>query len=897
MSTDTSTDGRANHSKGGRRQGAAIQPWPGRQLCAPTRVAAVADPGALHQWTATRHPSPERRLRAATRVARWVAGAVLSVLQLAAAAGEEQPGAAEREPWLVSLGSETLVPDPGGLAAITGSDRPFLLQLSEPPDLATVGLLETRGITIERYAGGRAYVARCRHRCLAGGLDGLAVRAVTPLTPAMKVASVFRSDPSLMLEAEEPVLADVVFAAGTTWEEALGALGRAGIEVRSPGFIHRRSATVLAPWSQLEDLLTLPEVVLLEPTMPEPAPLNTATAERLLADRVVARPEFLGADGSGVGVAVMDWFPSESHADLEDRVTWLAVRPGESLHGLWVSGTIAGAGLGDAKARGIAPGAQLFWFSMNDFRRTFSDILGLHQRHGIAIANNSWGIRVGWWQQDGQMFWSSDTWAWSYYHELAAAADDLARSANVLVVVGAGNDRELSHLGPHKHTNQFGEASKQLHEDLHPPNPSWGSLAGPANAKNALILGGATKDDGMSTFAVWGPSAGGRVKPDLVTPGVDIFTTSAGNGYFTGSGTSLSCAAASGSAALLADYYRRRHSTFPDALTLKALLIHSTRDLGQPGPDYQFGHGQIDMELAARIVNGARLLSHGRMRRRLGRGDGAGEDVQALPTEPQDVATSGKTTGWVVWGSQDGPGLRRMRFVLPEEAGELRATLVWHDPAGSGLVNDLDLWLLAPDGSRVDPFVLDPAHPEAPATRAANHADNVEHVRLTSPAGGVWEVVVQASWLALPPQRYVLLLSSGQGNLQLPRPDRGRGEILGLFATSDAEGAAQIRPKSAFARGEPLGFCIDLAVTESTNMGLFWSSVALYGELTDASGTAIFKQGLQTHTLPETGRLRVVRSGLTIPQGMAAGIYTMRVTLRLGNGFETTRSCEFRVTH
>jgi hypothetical protein len=92
--------------------------------------------------------------------------------------------------------------------------------------------------------------------------------------------------------------------------------------------------------------------------------------------------------------------------------------------------------------------------------------------------------------------------------------------------------------------------------------------------------------------------------------------------------------------------------------------------------------------------------------------------------------------------------------VVVQNAGELRATLVWSDPApvtlpGAGLddatsvlVNDLDVWVEGPTGTIYRPFVLDPANPNALATRARNFRDNVEQVSISLPGNGQYTIYV-----------------------------------------------------------------------------------------------------------------------------------------------------------
>jgi hypothetical protein len=327
-----------------------------------------------------------------------------------------------------------------------------------------------------------------------------------------------------------------------------------------------------------------------------------------------------------------------------------------------------------------------------------------HDDYGVTIVNNSWNTKPGWWLDTHS--WHGDLWAFGYYHERAGAADALVRDTDLLVLFSAGNKRQVSFLGPHTHGDQHGNEDGVSHEDLHPPNPRYRSIAGAAIAKNVLTIGGTTKDDEINLFSSFGPTDDGRVKPDLVAVGLDVLTTAADDGYVAASGTSISSPVVAGVAALLTDFSRRRHGRDPSSSVLKNLLIHSARDLGEPGPDYQSGFGMADAELAARILNAAVF-------------DDAVFRTPRRPTRRVEATTSKKRPIHGV-GAKTSPmnGMRSLviegvldhgessTFVLPvaTDRDELRATLVWHDPPGPELVNDLDLRVVAPDGRVIRPL-------------------------------------------------------------------------------------------------------------------------------------------------------------------------------------------------
>ncbi len=84
-------------------------------------------------------------------------------------------------------------------------------------------------------------------------------------------------------------------------------------------------------------------------------------------------------------------------------------------------------------------------------------------------------------------------------------------------------------------------------------NSSWFYITAPADGINTLGIGAVNNNNDVADFSSRGPSFDGRIKPDIVAQGVNVYGALAGNfnGYGTASGTSVSAPIASGIAALL----------------------------------------------------------------------------------------------------------------------------------------------------------------------------------------------------------------------------------------------------------------------------------------------------------------------------------------------------------
>ncbi|MCB1231649.1 MAG: hypothetical protein KDN19_15370 [Verrucomicrobiae bacterium] len=154
------------------------------------------------------------------------------------------------------------------------------------------------------------------------------------------------------------------------------------------------------------------------------------------------------------------------------------------------------------------------------------------------------------------------------------------------------------------------------------------------------------------------------------------------------------------------------------AATLKALLIHTADDLGNPGPDYSFGWGLINAKAAADVI-----LAHAA--------------VEAANT--------------IVEGTLDTTNTDDVFVFDWDGASPIRVTLAWTDPAGTALsglddrtknlVNDLDL-SLEKDGVTWSPYILDVLNPATNATTGDNSTDTVERIDLASPTAGTYTLTV-----------------------------------------------------------------------------------------------------------------------------------------------------------
>lgn len=426
-------------------------------------------------------------------------------------------------------------------------------------------------------------------------------------------------------------------------------------------------------------------------------------------------PLGLNLEGEGIVIGMWDSGRIKDHAEFSNRI--IANQSLElSDHSTHVAGTLAAAGL-NAAAKGMAPKASL---SAWDFLSDEAEMAALAKpdQTSLLFSNHSYGIVLGYVQGDNGWSWAGNSsistledYRFGFYTSKSRTIDLIAFNAPYYTIVwAAGNDRSDTGDGTH-------------------PAPADGnggtgfdSIGPEGSAKNNITVGAVLKVTNytgpssvvMSPFSSWGPTDDGRIKPDLVAAGVSIFSTgvtsSGQDTYSFAQGTSMAAPNATGSLALLQELYSDLHAgNYMKAATLKALAIHTAREAGlNPGPDYQFGWGLLDVGAAAEVLLAQDQESTVILENTLNN-----NDVFTFTFEPQ---ANTKVTATIVW--TDPPGTP----VAPQL-----------DPTTRMLVNDLDIRIFDSGGNEVLPWTLNPANPTSPAVRGNNSRDNVEKIEFDQP--------------------------------------------------------------------------------------------------------------------------------------------------------------------
>lgn len=273
----------------------------------------------------------------------------------------------------------------------------------------------------------------------------------------------------------------------------------------------------------------------------------------------------LGYNGTGVVVGVFDngvdfTHPALANAKFAQKSFALPGYPIVRTHGTPVAGTIAADGTGASpdvtSGRGNAFGAKIasaemgshnLGFLMADFLGGFNWLLSMPE---IDVINLSWGG-------------GSDVWT-----PIFERFDE----ENIVIVASAGNE---------------GNVGSTVSDPFTVGAPS----------SNPLAISVAANDHSkkLSDFSSEGPGGPGMGKPDVTAPGTSVYSTNAGGGYGTHSGTSFSSPLTAGAVATLISALEANNVNWTSGV-IKAALLRSAYNINLP--ETMQGQGHVDAKAA-----------------------------------------------------------------------------------------------------------------------------------------------------------------------------------------------------------------------------------------------------------------------------------------------------------
>jgi len=664
----------------------------------------------------------------------------------------------------------------------------YLVQFTGPIFPEWKMALEKMGATVLDYVPQFAYIVRM-NKATADQLSSLPeVRWVGLYQPAYRLSTALDKPMNMALPGKTTQVVVRAFTgeSGSRMRVQLETLGASIIaEAQDSG--GGAQFKIELPTTALASAANLGGVAWIEPWVPYTVTNSIARSNLIMKkDLVEQRLSLYGASQIVVvgDTGVSTGNPATINADFAGRIFTGTTGPASTCHnwtdanehGTHVAGSVLGSGVNSGAVTtthsyagtqaGIAPEAQLFaWGVCNDFSglpadlytNYFGTMYNVDPR--VRLNTNSWGASVyGQYTIDSR---NADRFIWEHPDMtvlFAASNDGIDANGDGMIdpdSIGApGTAKNVITVGASENQRATG--------GYNPGGPcsTWGTCWPSDYPANPV------KDDplsnnvsGMVAFSSRGPTDDGRLKPDIVAPGSNIVSvryegTGTGWGvydshYLYMGGTSMATPLAAGATAIVREFYSVTYSiTNPTAALLKATLI-----------------------------NGAADMTPGQYRTAVP--DGSKDDVTRRPDNNQGWGRVDLANSLIydaprqLWFYQHPTGLGTNQeysatFSVLDNQHPFRVSLAWSDypgteAAGGGLVNDLDLRVVAPGGGVyygndiVGDGLLDGDR---------DHLNNVEGVDFGQPLLGQYVVYVKGYNVPQGPQLFALVVSGDlQGNV------------------------------------------------------------------------------------------------------------------------------------
>lgn len=432
-----------------------------------------------------------------------------------------------------------------------------VFQFNAIPTTEQKDILKRSGVSIVGYIPNNAYVVIVPENFDLTIAKQIAVTRLFQLEPQHKMSASFYAGqiPEWAQSTAETIDMTVELFENTTSENLVELFNNKQIIILN-NEPESHKITLRLPAKNRMDIAALPNVLWMEPISPkivaENIPGKTLHRSNVLNDGS------RNLTGLGIRIGIWDGGVVGPHLDFMNRLT--VVEPGIATdHGTHVSGTMAGAGNIDPKARGMAPKAEIFGYDFNGSLNTeIANSILLNQ---IVISQHSYGY--------GDAFVNC-TIKDPYQTNSREQDINIANNPYFLHVHSAGNSQAVCTGG-------------------------WGTTTGKA-AKNTLVVANISSTEAINSSSSFGPVNDGRIKPEISALGVDVYSTLPNNSYVGGyTGTSMATPVVSGVSAQLYERYRQLNANLnPPASLLKAIICNTAKDVGNAGPDYKYGYGVLN---------------------------------------------------------------------------------------------------------------------------------------------------------------------------------------------------------------------------------------------------------------------------------------------------------------
>lgn len=585
------------------------------------------------------------------------------------------------------------------------------LQFNTLPGMAEQNALRQSGLVLMDYIPKNTFMVAIPVGYNKSLLTGLNVRSVLVQSPAQKISrNIIGGFQEWAILERGTVDLNVQYHANISYSAALSAAQEHGKLLSAEP--KNRMITMRVSDFSLMTLAAQPWVFYIN-TIAAPSEKEDTKGRSLHRTNVVNSDYATGRhyDGKGVSIAIADDGFVGPHIDFTGRLTNFATGSGQT-HGDMTTGICGGAGNLNPTIRGMASGADLYSFNIGAYPQVV-DAVANFNNYGIVIASTSYS--------QGCNEYTVDT---QFGDQL------LFDNPQIQFVFSGGN-------------NGSGNCN-------YGAGAGWGNITGGyKQGKNVVACGNLDALEVLDPSSSRGPASDGRIKPDICSNGRDQMSTNENNTYQVGGGTS---AASPGVAGIFGQMYQAykeiTNATNPPAALIKACLLNTAEDIGNPGPDFTYGWGRVNALRALQTLEQTRYLT--------------------------DSVTQGNSNTHSI--------------TVPAGVQEVRVMVYWSDVGGTpasapSLVNDINMTVTDPSSAVWNPWILDPtpviANLSANAVRGVDSLNNAEQVTLDVPAAGVYTVTINGYALPSTGQRYYLVWEFRTDEVTLTYPNGGEGFVPG----------------------------------------------------------------------------------------------------------------------
>lgn len=376
---------------------------------------------------------------------------------------------------------------------------------------------------------------------------------------------------------------------------------------------------------------------------------NTITIESKIRDQNFTinninkiKNNYPNLNGKETKIGLKDVNINPNDIDLLDKINFTSQGQNSAAHGTDMATIICGIGNSGIQGKGVANEASIQFSNTTDLYPENIDPTNLQTQ------NHSYGTVIE-----------------DFYGSLAQSFDEKIRDSQFIThIFSIGNEG----------TRGYKTATGNFKQ-----------------AKNIITVGAIDQNETITTFSSKGPSYDGRIKPELVA--------------YSETGTSNATALVSGISALLQEYYKTKNNQLLKNSTLKAILINAAKDLGNKGPDYIYGYGNVDA-------------------------------YSSLQTIIKNTILESNLTN---------KEFKTFQITIPQNTKKAKFTLVWDDiPANPGsalaLINHISIKIKDANNNEYLPYVLDPNNPDKEAIQGIEDRNNIKQIEITNPESGNYTI-------------------------------------------------------------------------------------------------------------------------------------------------------------